>query len=406
MRTYAAIHKSSRAGTPRRVRGSLPSIRPASVAGRVEIRRILHGPRLQAKLTVVGAPDDAYEREADRVADEVVRIPETAVFLGAGSGAGQELSAEGGGARREPVSEHEERQTLRLQQEEREESLAPPPLTFDVAETNLEPKSWGARGNVNAGADATRTDITIGGPPNSTIDVEHCRQATPEFGHTHTNDPVGRMATRFKHGHLTNRAGGQGRVFNDFQIDSRGNNRTITYHAPHAAGEVLLTAQIRGRADAAASREVAVTTQVEGLQEYMTDHPNEILVGQVENHGTNHWGTAEAINRMHNIVDTFRESWVQAAPAGTERDRDDAPTIRINDFNLEHGGLYDFRDNWRNPHRTHRLGNDIDISRSVLINGNRTWLRPGQDQVGEVYRILNNAIGVNPEDARHWHVAV
>ncbi len=43
--------------------------------GRSALRRILRGPRLQAKLTI-GAPDDVYEREADRVADEVMRMPE------------------------------------------------------------------------------------------------------------------------------------------------------------------------------------------------------------------------------------------------------------------------------------------------------------------------------------------
>ncbi|CAG0995837.1 hypothetical protein GEOBC_02640 [Geobacteraceae bacterium] len=41
---------------------------------RAEVRQILRGPPLQAKLTV-GAPDDVHEQEADRVADEVMRIP-------------------------------------------------------------------------------------------------------------------------------------------------------------------------------------------------------------------------------------------------------------------------------------------------------------------------------------------
>ncbi len=43
--------------------------------GRSAIRRILRGPRLQAKLTI-GAQDDIYEHEADRVADDVMRMPE------------------------------------------------------------------------------------------------------------------------------------------------------------------------------------------------------------------------------------------------------------------------------------------------------------------------------------------
>lgn len=56
-----------------------PAVVPhlVSTAGntKAEIRRILRDPCLQAKLTV-GAPDDVYEREADRVADEVMRMPE------------------------------------------------------------------------------------------------------------------------------------------------------------------------------------------------------------------------------------------------------------------------------------------------------------------------------------------
>lgn len=47
---------------------------------RAAVRHILHGPRLQPKLTV-GAPDDAYEREAERVADGVLQMPEPAARI-------------------------------------------------------------------------------------------------------------------------------------------------------------------------------------------------------------------------------------------------------------------------------------------------------------------------------------
>ena len=40
-----------------------------------EVRRILHTPRVQAKLTI-GEPGDAFEQEADRVADRVMRMSE------------------------------------------------------------------------------------------------------------------------------------------------------------------------------------------------------------------------------------------------------------------------------------------------------------------------------------------
>lgn len=50
---------------------------PAPSSQRPEIRRILTTPHVQTKLTV-GAPGDAHEREADHVADQVMRMPEPA----------------------------------------------------------------------------------------------------------------------------------------------------------------------------------------------------------------------------------------------------------------------------------------------------------------------------------------
>lgn len=78
MRTFATRTRT-RSGTPataprRPVR--VVSRAPATTLQRIAIRHILHGPRLQPKLTV-GPANDAYEREADRVADAVMRMPES-----------------------------------------------------------------------------------------------------------------------------------------------------------------------------------------------------------------------------------------------------------------------------------------------------------------------------------------
>ncbi|MFL6201388.1 MAG: DUF4157 domain-containing protein [Thermoanaerobaculia bacterium] len=51
---------------------------PKASLAAAPVRHILHSPRPQAKLTV-GAPDDAFEREADQVADQVMRMPEPGV---------------------------------------------------------------------------------------------------------------------------------------------------------------------------------------------------------------------------------------------------------------------------------------------------------------------------------------
>ena len=41
-----------------------------------QVRQILKSPALQTKLKL-GVPDDKYEQEADRVADRVIRMPDT-----------------------------------------------------------------------------------------------------------------------------------------------------------------------------------------------------------------------------------------------------------------------------------------------------------------------------------------
>jgi hypothetical protein len=76
MRIFATPTRTcstKRAPAPRR-RWPVGSRTRSSMVQRAEIRHILHGSRLQAKLTV-GAPGDAYEREADRVAAAVMRMP-------------------------------------------------------------------------------------------------------------------------------------------------------------------------------------------------------------------------------------------------------------------------------------------------------------------------------------------
>ena len=75
MRTFAVANKRCPPGSlPRRMTVASPADSHWHT-GRTSVRQILRGPPLQAKLTV-GAPEDVYELEADRVADEVMRMPE------------------------------------------------------------------------------------------------------------------------------------------------------------------------------------------------------------------------------------------------------------------------------------------------------------------------------------------
>ncbi len=75
MKTFATKDKRS-APAVRKARPYVHHpIGPVQLAQRAEIRRILRSTGAQAKLTV-GQPNDKYEQEADRVADQVMRMPE------------------------------------------------------------------------------------------------------------------------------------------------------------------------------------------------------------------------------------------------------------------------------------------------------------------------------------------
>lgn len=72
MKAFADILKISR-GPVRRTPVSLAPACGTFSPSRLEVQQILRSPAVQSKL-VVGAPDDVFEREADRVADTVMRM--------------------------------------------------------------------------------------------------------------------------------------------------------------------------------------------------------------------------------------------------------------------------------------------------------------------------------------------
>jgi hypothetical protein len=178
MRTFATPTRStaltSRRYTVRRPLGRAPSLE------RAEIRRILHGPRLQTNLTV-GAPDDACEREADRVADAVMRMPEPGVVRhGLGQHTGQERLQ-----RVCPECEEElQRQTLPEEEPEEEETVAAKSLPGATPEIDrgLKTRIQGLRGGGRPLPEAARSFFE------------------PRFGHdfdavrVHADPPSGEVA--------------------------------------------------------------------------------------------------------------------------------------------------------------------------------------------------------------------
>ena len=78
MLTFAIKKKRTPSIAPKR---HAPTVSPMSHSlhlQQAKVRHILRGPSLQPKLTI-GQPNDKYEQEADRVADEVMRMPESRI---------------------------------------------------------------------------------------------------------------------------------------------------------------------------------------------------------------------------------------------------------------------------------------------------------------------------------------
>jgi len=96
-----------------------PSPRASSAA----VRQVLHGPHLQPKLTV-GSPGDAYEQEADRVADAMMRMPEPEGRVQRMCPKREEKT------QRQPAPEKEEDEDKTLQAKETPEQI--PEVTPDV----------------------------------------------------------------------------------------------------------------------------------------------------------------------------------------------------------------------------------------------------------------------------------
>ena len=106
-------HVIGKVRRPRRRRGN-GSVAWTRGASMDSVRHVLRGLPIQTKLKV-GAPNDSYEQEADRVADRVMATPEAAVSAGATPHGIQRACAacEEESLQRQPLEEEEELQAKR-----------------------------------------------------------------------------------------------------------------------------------------------------------------------------------------------------------------------------------------------------------------------------------------------------
>lgn len=121
------MHSYRRTGIKRRRRNSGDALQsPSAAKAKAQVRQALGG-RLQAKLTV-GAPSDIHEQEADRMAERVMSMPDSAVNPTPAGGQVQRMCAEC----REEVEEGKAQRLQRQPVEEEEEASLQPKLKEGV----------------------------------------------------------------------------------------------------------------------------------------------------------------------------------------------------------------------------------------------------------------------------------
>ena len=130
-----------------------------------------------------------------------------------------------------------------------------------------------------------------------------------------------------------------------------------------------------------------VGIRVSGLQELGpgTDYD---LIGQTTSHPQNHYGTASLIASLRSLA----QAYAGAFPG---------QRLAYNDISLQFGGLFDVGKDkvsgalipWRTPHRSHRLGTDVDLR--LVPASHRQALR---------HLIKQSGISTILVEGDHWHL--
>ena len=172
---------------------SHPALQLQSQIGNQAVQRLLHFGRIQAKLTV-GQPNDKYEQEADRVADQVIRMPDpTATEQGPKNLSNQIPVIQ----RMCPECEQElQRQPADEIEEEEEKILQRQPMEDEEEELLQAKEIPGQTPEVSNEVESTINNLRGGGQPLSFTDRSFFE---PRFGQDfskvriHTNSQAAKM---------------------------------------------------------------------------------------------------------------------------------------------------------------------------------------------------------------------
>ncbi len=168
-------------------------------------------------------------------------------------------------------------------------------------------------------------------------------------------------------------------------VESDGYFRS-TYHASEIGGVVDVTIHCRAFTICRDSQ-ATFGVGVQGLQD-LGPGIGYVLTGDKQQHPSNHWGVPNFLAAVRTVATQF----VEVYP--------DTPLL-YNDISLEYGGVFDVQTrtstgyDWTPPHKTHRLGTDMDIG-----------VPRGRRQREKAVELFESAsVHVFEEDEFHWHLS-
>lgn len=156
---------------------------------------------------------------------------------------------------------------------------------------------------------------------------------------------------------------------------------TVTYTAPEASGVIRVSGTGYHPLYGPFSGSFTIGVWVPNLARLVPSPTNNFdLIGQTTSHPDNHWGTASLLGSLVRLANTYANNYPGSR-------------LAYNDISLQYGGLFDIGAGWGTPHRSHRLGTDVDL-RLVPVN-RRQALRQ---------LITSSGISMIIIEGNHWHL--
>lgn len=201
------------------------------------------------------------------------------------------------------------------------------------------------------------------GPPGATVTVS-TRRVAYTGGHRHAGGPTGSVdPARFVLG------------------PNYPQNHPVVFGAPPASGTVQQIAEFSQGDPAVLVGENRVA--IIGLIE-LTSGVGITLTGAKGTHPRNHFGTQTLMAQVRELAKNFYGKFRK--------------NLFVNDLSLPDGGLYDFKNNWQTPHKTHREGRTGDINSTSMTADEKAWFRQRAAELG-----FSVTLETSPE---HWHLFI